>query len=359
MYRNDRMRNRSWCAITSGLLLAMQAPAQSPPLPQTYAFTATSNMMGPMTVTVNRNGAKEAMELTGAAGALHLRLLYDFQAHRIFTVDLNGNRCTTQEYVSPYAPVMHDPIGGAEEMSRHAGGLRTIGRESVNGIAARIVEAGLDEGQGKFKLWLDEKFGFPVKQTLVMGTGPERLVFEMRKISYAPSAPALFAEPAGCVRVAGTTNANGGSAEMSVSATAQGQAEMGKAPPANRALEADGNVLVGKWDFTGTDGAGVQWRGELAITKLDAHSFDAGKYNNECDVNLSSANSGKGMAGPCLYDSRTRQLSFSGGNGSSKFAFTAALSPDGKGLTQGRWIDAASAKGVWSATSQGKAQSQR
>jgi hypothetical protein len=72
----------------------------------------------------------------------------DFQAHRIYTVDLNVNRCTTQQYVSAYAPVMHDPIGGAEEMAARAGSLKTISRESVNGIPARVVEAPLEGWRG-------------------------------------------------------------------------------------------------------------------------------------------------------------------------------------------------------------------
>ncbi len=353
------MTMRTCCAIFAGLMLAAQAPAQSPALPQTYAFTATSNMMGPMTITVNRNGAKELIELAGAAGGFHLRVLYDFQAHRIFTVDLNGNQCTTQQYVSPYAPVLHDPIGAAEETARQAGVLRTISRESVNGISARLVEAPLAEGQGKYRLWLEEKFGFPVKQTVFLGSEPERLLFEMRKLSYAPSAAAIFAEPAGCTRIAGTTNANGGSAEISVGATVQAQSGLGGARPANRAPRGGGNVLVGKWEFNGKNGAGVQWRGDLAITKLQQDGFDPASYTNECDINLSSANSGKGMSGPCLYDLQTRRFSFAGGDGSSKFSFTAVLSPDGKSLAQGRWVEGASPDGAWSAVSKTAPQSKR
>jgi hypothetical protein len=177
----------------------------------------------------------------------------------------------------------------------------------------------------------------------------------MKQVSYAPPAAALFAEPAGCTRVGGATNANGGSAEMTVGATAQGQAEPGSARPANGAAQGDGNVLVGTWVFTGKDGAGVQWRGELAITKLDANNFDGSKYSNECDLNLSSANAGKGMAGPCLYDSRTRTLSFSGGGASSKFSMTAVLSADGRSLTQGRWVEATPSAGTWSAAAKGAA----
>jgi hypothetical protein len=346
------MKKRMLCTIAAGFLLAVQAPAQSPALPQTYAFTATTNMGGPMTLTVSRNGSKELIEMAGATSAgLHLRLLYDFQAHRIYTVDLDARTCTTQEYTSAYAPTLHDPIGGGEQAARETRSLPTIRREPVNGIAARLVEANLPEGQGKFRFWLEEKFGFPVKQAVVLGTGPEKLLFEMRKISYEPSAATLFATPAQCTRVGGVTNANGGSAEMNVGATAQGRADLGGPPAGKPAAQAgDPNRLVGKWAFTGKDGAGTQWRGTLTVQKLEPNSFDPSKFSNVCDLELTSANSGKGVSNACLYDPRTKTLSLAGGEDEHKYSYTAVLSPDGASLTQGKWVGGASANGVWSAT---------
>ena len=344
------MKKRTLCAVASGLVLVMQlASAQSPNLPQTYAFRATSNMAGPTTVTVSRNDSKELIEMAAASGGLHLRLLYDFQAHRIYTVDLNANLCTTQEYTSAYAPVMHDPIGGAEEMVRETNALPTVSRENVNGIAARLVEAALPDGQGKYRFWLDEKFGFPVKQTLAMGSGPERLLFEIRKISYARSAAALFTAPAECTRVAGVTTATGGHAEMNMDVGVQAQSGLTGAPAGKQAAQTGGALLLGKWDFTGRNGAGAQWRGTLTIAKLDPNSFDPAKYSNMCDLDLTSANSGKGVSGPCLYDPRTKTFSFAGGEDSHKYSFTAALSQDGTSLTQGRWVEGASGDGTWSA----------
>jgi hypothetical protein len=65
------------------------------------------------------------------------------------------------------------------------------------------------------------------------------------------------------------------------------------------------------------------------------------------------------MSGPCLYDSQSRKFSFAGGQDSSKFSFTAALSPDGKRLTQGRWVESAPANGAWSAASKTGAPARR
>ena len=108
-------------------------------------------------------------------------------------------------------------------------------------------------------------------------------------------------------------------------------------------------MLLGKWEFTGKDGAGVQWRGTLTVEKLEPNSYDPAEYSNTCDLSVSSANSGKGAGGPCLYDARTRILSFSGGMDAQKYSLTAVLSADGTSLTQGRWVEGASGNGAWSA----------
>jgi hypothetical protein len=46
-----------------------------------------------------------------------------------------------------------------------------------------------------------------------------------------------------------------------------------------------------------------------------------------------------------------------GDAGSNQYSFTAVLSPDGKSLTQGRWVEGAS--GTWSATLKAGAQTKR
>jgi hypothetical protein len=109
--------------------------------------------------------------------------------------------------------------------------------------------------------------------------------------------------------------------------------------------------LMGKWDFTGRDAAGVAWRGTLTISELDPSRFDPNpaKYNHMCDFDLQSANSGRGRQDTCLFDAQTRVLSLGGGNLSNKYSYTAALSPDGKSLAQGRWTEDNSGAGTWSA----------
>lgn len=198
-------------------------------------------------------------------------------------------------------------------------------------------------------MWLEEKFGFAVKQSMVMGSEPEKLMFEMRQLSYAPSAATLFTAPANCTVVAGVVNATGGHAEMNVDVSAQAEVRLKGGPPAKKAFNTAGpDPLAGKWQVLGKDGSGAAWDGTLAIDKPGADDFNDGTYTNICDLNMQSANSGKGMSGPCVYDAKTKTLTFAGGADSSKFTFTAVLSPDGKSLTQGRWVEA-KGNGAWSA----------
>lgn len=325
----------------AALVFLPVASAQTAALPQTYSFTAKSNMMGAMTISAHRHGSKEVLEMVGAPGGLNLRLLYDFQARRIYTVDRNANTCTTQEYTSPFAPPMHDPVGGAEDMIQKTAALPVVGQEAVNGISTRLVEAGLAGGKGKYRFWLEEKFGFPVKQAIVMGDMPERVVYEIQQIAYTAPAANLFTAPEGCTAVAGSTSATGGRAVIKAEARAQAQAPLSTA--------GDGKPVLGKWTFTGRDGSGTAWSGTLAVASLDGNRFDASKHSNECDLGLQSANAGRGAAGPCLYDPKTRTFSFTGGGSSSQFTFTAVLSADGKRLAQGQWVDAKLGTGTWSA----------
>jgi hypothetical protein len=217
---------RTLCALALGLPLAANLPAQAPApsssLPETYSFTATESLIGPeMTVKGNRNGSKELIERTavprpGVANPFHDRVLYDFQAHRLYTTNLTSNLCSTQEYGSPNAP-MFDPIGGSQEMvgdfAIHP--PKVVRTESVNGIAARLVEIDLPGNQGKYRIWLDAKYNFIVKFAAALRGAPEATQIEVKQLSYAPSPAALFTPPAGCSQIGGATTANGGHFEMS------------------------------------------------------------------------------------------------------------------------------------------------
>ena len=227
--------------VLAGALQAVfltEAWTQTAALPQTYSFSAVSSLLGrEMRIQVNRNGLRELIEETaiskpGETGHLHIRVLYDFQAKRIFSVNLNSNICTTQQYISPYAPGLMDPIGAVSETAANLAGMPAAWiPETVNGIAARTAEAALPEGAGKEKFWLEEKYGFLVKMALGMGSEPATTRFEMKELSYALSPAELFAEPRGCQPIEGVTDANGGHAEMTIGAPASPQSNAAPRPP--------------------------------------------------------------------------------------------------------------------------------
>jgi hypothetical protein len=360
-------------SLRLALAACVAAPlsAQSPGLPETYSFVSTNAMVGPeMTVKVNRNGSKELIERTvvpkaGSSNGYHDRVLYDFQAHRLYTVDLESHVCSTQAYTSPYAPSQLDPIGGAKEMQVQiaANPPKTMAVETVNGMRANVVESA--EGGMRTKLWLDEKLKFVVKASLTQGSGPANTVFEMRQLSYAPSPAALFTAPTGCTQIAGESNANGGHAEMNVDVRTQTQtrqpgggaaragnqprgAQAGSPAPAASAKDAS----VGKWEVTAKDGKGKAWKGTLTIGDLDPNQFspDPAKRNHLCDLNLESPEgAGRGRQTPCLFNPQTKTLTFGSDGRFDKFSYSAVLSPDGKSFVQGSWTEEDAGTGTWSA----------
>lgn len=254
---------------------AMLAGAQPTALPDTYSFVAMGEMGGPMTIKVNRNGSKEVVESKTASGNLHLRQIYDFQAQKLYNLDLLNKTCTLQTYVSPYVPMNFDPIGASKEMAAASASMPVVRTESVNGIATSVMERAIPEGRGKITYWLEEKYRFPVKTALAVTGRPERTVFEIQQISYAPSPESVFTPPSECNAVGGVTSATGGRAEMKVEAKAaathhlSGKASAAKVTAVRLRLEPPSYAgpcpsrvrLVG--DIT-TDGPGTVWYEFLA-----------------------------------------------------------------------------------------------
>ncbi len=117
----------------------------------------------------------------------------------------------------------------------------------------------------------------------------------------------------------------------------------------------------GKWTFTGKDNKGVAWTGTLVIDKLDTNHFDAARFYAMCNLEMQSANAGKGIETPCTWNPKTREVSFSTTDTAS---YTAILSLDGKSLTRGTWTDSEKdfrtkkvtviRTGTWSATFAGR-----
>ncbi len=360
------MNTRSAWITVLGLVLAGNCSvplcAQQAGLPDVYSFSSTNAFVGQGgAVTVNRNGSKELIEIS-AGPQFHTVTLYDFQAGRLYTLDLTSRICTTQKYASAYAPTMLDPVGGAAEMQRQvaANPPKNFSAAVVNGI--RTKAAKLDSPEGTSTIWLDDKFGFMVKMAGPMG-GKNVTAFEMRQLSYAPSPTALFTTPAGCKEIGGVSDANGGRAEISAQVGVEAQAQLAAAgaeiravgapatttPPNRTAPESRGSAggsdsVIGTWDFSGRDSKSVEWRGTLNVTKLDLSQFRSKpSFTHECEFDIASADSGRGVGAACTFDLQAKKFSLVSGS----VTYTAALS-DGATLTDGVWIENG-AKGTWTA----------
>jgi len=228
-------------------VLSSQAQPSRPP--QTYSLTETNSMMvDGMTVKIARDGSKESMEQIVAPSAkgpgMHVRALYDFAAHKVYTIDVTGvHPCTVVNYSSPAIPAMYDPISGAEETTAEFNKLKpaVLRTETINGIAAKVVEIANPDGQGKTRLWLEEKLNFPVRWVTIGADGKEETQMEIHSLSFAKPPADLFVPPQNCQGLAGETNATGGHVEMGVQAPtpAAGQGAGAQAPSRTPPSRAD------------------------------------------------------------------------------------------------------------------------
>lgn len=107
---------------------------------------------------------------------------------------------------------------------------------------------------------------------------------------------------------------------------------------------------AGKWAFEGNDNKGHVWKGSLTI------SVREGEHLCVMSMQVVPDGEGRGIDGTCKWSPDKRELSF----GRKLATFTAILSADGKGMTNGTWTESeenektrkATVKrtGTWSAT---------
>ena len=176
--------------------------------PQTYSFTEDPGfpLAGPNVVKVVRDGSKEMIEQTMPPGSgrdkeYHSRRLYDFQAHKVYLKILSDPTmaCGVQNTSETTAPGELDPIGGGDALLKEltgTGQLKEIGKETINGIATRVMNA--DSAEGKGKIWLAQNGGFPVKVVAIGPDGKEEIIIEIKQLSLAKPPATAFAIPADC-----------------------------------------------------------------------------------------------------------------------------------------------------------------
>ena len=218
---------RHLSALTLGCLFlaysSIAAPAQTL---QTYSFTQDPGIpfMGPVVVTVVRDGPKEVIEQVMPVSdaqpkGFHSHLLYDFQAHKIYTQILSDPAvpCSVMTYTSPAAPGELDVISGAADIMKDLtdGGKTTpvqSGAETLNGVPTKIIEA--SDGATKGRAWIAINGGYPMKVTMIGPDGKEQVLIEIKGLTFTKPTAAKFTPPANCQAIAGEATANGVTAQF-------------------------------------------------------------------------------------------------------------------------------------------------
>jgi len=163
--------------------------------------------MGPQVVKITRDGSKEAIDqimppIPGQRDKeYHGHLLYDFQAHRLYTQVLSDPRmpCGVQEFNDPAAPAELDVISGSADIQKELTGkgqVKQVGTETVNGFATNVMDFTSPDAKGK--IWVAQKGGFPVKLVFIDKDGRATTFIEVKQLSFAKPPASAFALPASC-----------------------------------------------------------------------------------------------------------------------------------------------------------------
>lgn len=177
--------------------------AQAPP-PTAYTITSALAGPDPGTMTVYRNGSKALADVNHPAKpdgtpASRSLTLYDLKAMTSYSWEpaATSAGCSAGTFSGDWG----DPFAMTGELSASIakGDLKPTGSETLNGIPTKVY-AGTTQGTS-LKAWLDEKDGLVIRAQLGAPGAPPMTMVDVRKVSFTPPPPSLFALPAGCASV--------------------------------------------------------------------------------------------------------------------------------------------------------------
>lgn len=245
-------------------------PAAQSSAPQTYSVTEVSRMTDislfsgrEANVKVYRNGFKEHIDVTiapeGDYKGVHMRYLFDLQAHKAYMTHVDNNSCSWMRYVSPDPPANYDPIA-ASAAGFGKQNPEIIGTETVNGIPARIAELSA-QGQGKFRFWIAEKGNFIVKTDMVGPDGKIITLMEIKQLNYSEPPDSLFALPPNCdVQTQGEWSSTGWNSHAEASVEIHGS---GSVDLATDQVRGEVNVQT-----SGTVGSHSSSKSEMTVNRV-------------------------------------------------------------------------------------------
>lgn len=276
--------------LTPFIALTVLTPCLWPQtsVPQAYSYIQdpATGLMGSSVVKVARDGPKEAIDQIlpvgpGRAKEFHNHILYDLQAHKIYTklVSDPSVPCSVMTYTSPAVPDEFDVItASADSMKDFLAHAKLLRRETVNGIPAKVMELTAD--QMKVTAWIADPGGFPVKEVMVPPGGAATTMLEVKQLSFARPPASAFTLPTGCKAVSGEATATGAHAEFSTGESASKPAV---------------NVTAVKLDsvsnYTGTCPAHIKFTGTITTDGPGKvfYQFGAGKMEPGDTITFTAA----------------------------------------------------------------------
>jgi hypothetical protein len=193
-----------------------------PQSPQTYSYTLdpAPNPLGASIVKLARDGPMEAVDQffppgLGRDKEFHNHVLYDFQAHKIYTQIVSDPSvpCSVMTYTSPAAPDAFDVMNASPDIVDFIAHATLLRKETVNGIPAKVMEMTAD--QMKITAWIADPGGFPLKEIITGQDGKTTTVLEMKQLRFAKPPASAFVPPSGCTAIQGEATATGVNAEYS------------------------------------------------------------------------------------------------------------------------------------------------
>jgi hypothetical protein len=186
------------------LAIPVAAPAQPSEPPKAYSLKEVNALLGPrLTREVYRDGTKVLVDQTSQPSSpgsqeSHIRTLYDLTARVGYTwnVPESGQSCgritfdRDSDWGDPFTASRENRAGIEQQ---HA---KQLGPETVNGIAASVMEAATPDIRGK--IWLDPKTGLMVRMDVAFGSAPYETKYELKSFQAARPPASLFRLPAAC-----------------------------------------------------------------------------------------------------------------------------------------------------------------
>jgi hypothetical protein len=208
-------------ACLAGVASPASLLAQYAKAPDACSVTQVNSMFGPaVTMEISRDGNWVVVDhITPPADAsekaARTRTYYDLQAGKTYSLDPTapGAMCGAGRFSGDWG----DPFAGTADLAKTQ--TKDVGADTVNGIAARVLEVTIPGQPATAKAWVEGKYGLVLKLEMAGPNGQRQTISEIKKVSFEKPPASAFVLPAACAsgtsapteeeRIAAITGGNG------------------------------------------------------------------------------------------------------------------------------------------------------